>query len=243
MRAGHSSVAAVAAKIIAGAFHSLAASVWLVPDPSVRLTILTKVFTITAEHAMQVGHIDLYAQADSENGNAGAGAAVWIHHDGEVPDPEDYDRRLEEAAGEYAPRFRRLDALFADHHPHTIGAHHYLALLGAIPQGQGIGSVLLAHHHPHLQDLGIPAYLEAAGQDSASLYARHGYEPVNDPFPLAADATFYPMLRPARPEEQHAAQAQADRPDARSAGAKSTRDDTSNPNAESGAWTSPGAKQ
>jgi GNAT superfamily N-acetyltransferase len=104
------------------------------------------------------------------------------------------DRAAPVAPG-HGDRFRILDALFETHHPGD--PHHHLALLAVVGdrQGAGRGTLLLRHHHSTLDEQGIPAYLEAAGVRSASLYDREGYRPCGEPFCLPNEAFFYPMWR------------------------------------------------
>jgi ribosomal protein S18 acetylase RimI-like enzyme len=182
-----------AANTIAVAFSQLQATAWLVPDPNRRMKILTAVFAITVEHALEYGHVDMLDREGFPG--AATGAAVWFAHEGPpIPEPRDYDARLQHAAGEYVDRFHRLDDLFEAHHPGM--EHDYLALLAAQPTGRGIGTSLLEHHHAHLDRAGLPAYLEAASSQSRALYQRHGYEACGEPFELPNGATFYPMQRP-----------------------------------------------
>jgi GNAT superfamily N-acetyltransferase len=183
--------ARMVAELVAGAFHPLAASQWLVPEPAVRQATLAGQFALIVEHALAFGHVDLLAD--------GSGAAVWLHRTEPIPAPRDYDRRLDAACGEHADRFRILDALFDAHHP--AEAHHHLAMLAVASryQGTGRGTVLLRHRHAHLDTGGIPAYLEAADLRCHALYAREGYVALM-PFVLPdSHARFHPMWRPPHP--------------------------------------------
>lgn len=180
------------ADLVAGAFHPLRASQWLVPEPEVRQATMAGQFALIVEHALAFGHVDLLAD--------GSGAAVWFHRTEPIPAPADYDRRLDAACGEHTDRFRILDALFEANHP--AEPHHHLAMLAVTSdrQGAGCGTLLLRHHHSALDDQGIPGYLEAAGVRSARLYHQEGYRPRGEPFALPNEAFFYPMWRtPARP--------------------------------------------
>lgn len=185
-RAGPDDAAEVAA-LVATAFAPLKATAWLLPDPSVRHGVMTADFLILVEHALKYGHVDLV--------DGGQAAAVWFDRTAEVPEPEDYDRRLEEACGEATGRFRRLDELFEENHPEE--PHHHLALLAVDPprQGSGLGSALLRHHHATLDGSGTAAYLEASSPSSRDLYLRHGYE-QRETFALPDGTKFWPMWRP-----------------------------------------------
>ncbi len=180
------------ADLVAEAFHPLDASQWLVPDPEARRAVMAGQFALIVEHALSYGQVDLLAD--------GTGAAVWFDRTEPIPAPADYDQRLNAACGEPADRLRTLDALFETHHPGE--PHHHLAMLAVAgdQQGTGRGTLLLRHHHEILDRRGIPAYLEAAGVRSASLYHREGYRPRGEPFCLPNEAFFYPMWRaPVRP--------------------------------------------
>jgi GNAT superfamily N-acetyltransferase len=183
--------AAHVAELVATAFAPLHAVNWLLPDPAVRPKIMTADFLILVEHALDHGHIDLV-----EDGRA---AAVWFDRTAPAPEPPDYDRRLEAACGEWADRFRTLDALFEENHPEE--PHHHLALLAVHPsdQGGGLGTTLLRHHHATLDKEDTPAYLEASSPGSRDLYLRHGYE-LRETFALPDGTLFWPMWRrPGRP--------------------------------------------
>ncbi|MGH3378432.1 MAG: GNAT family N-acetyltransferase [Actinoallomurus sp.] len=185
-RAGQEDAAQVA-ELVATAFAPLAAVSWLLPEPAVRPPIMTADFLILVEHALKYGHIDVIDQ--------GRAAAVWFDRTAEVPEPEDYDRRLVEACGEWADRFRVLDELFEANHPKE--PHHHLALLAVDParQSGGLGTALLHHHHAKLDDGGTAAYLEASSPNSRDLYLRHGYE-LRETFALPDGTKFWPMWRP-----------------------------------------------
>ncbi|MEV4631362.1 GNAT family N-acetyltransferase [Micromonospora sp. NPDC049523] len=181
--------ARVLAELIAEAFHPLAATAWLVPDPAVRPKILTDDFHILVEHAIEWGLVET-----TEDRRA---VAVWLPAVGDpLPPPVDYDDRLAAACGELTDRFRLLDDLFEANHPHD--PHDHLAFLAVAPdrQGTGIGSALLRHRHAWLDEQGLPAYLDASGTRSRDLYARHGYR-VGEPFRLPDGTPFWPMWRPA----------------------------------------------
>lgn len=158
--------APVAAGIIADAFASLAVSAWLVPDAGQRRAVVEQDMLIWTTHALKHGLISLTVDE--------TGVAVWFPTAEPVPDPDDYDERLDAACGPWADRFRTLDRTFAIHHPHG-DPHHHLAFLAVRPghQGEGIGTALLHHHHEMYPDVAM--YLEASSRESRALYLRHGY--------------------------------------------------------------------
>jgi hypothetical protein len=180
-----------AAGIIARAFTPLKASEYLVPDPDLRTSLLRAVFTIDVLHAMQYGTVYLLPSGD--DGEYG-GVSVWMHLAGkDVPPPQDYDRRLHEAAGPFTDRFQELNGLFTEYHPYE--PHHHLVLHAAVPTRTGIGTALLRHHQTVLDQEGIAAYLEAASKPGEQLYARGGFRSLGAPFALPNGARFSPMWR------------------------------------------------
>jgi len=176
------------AALVAQAFHPLAVSAWLVPDPIDRARILPAHFDILIDHALQHGNVDTTTDLTA--------VAVWVDRTHPVSPPVDYDQRLVRACGGYVDRFRILDDLFDTHHPQR--PHHHLALLAVHPDlhGAGLGSVLLEHRHNRLDTERIPAYLEAACPRSRALYARHGYRPHGPSHLQLPDGpAMYPMWR------------------------------------------------
>lgn len=175
------------AELIATAFARLPAVSYLVPEPAGRHGIMVADFLILVAHAVEHGEVDLL--------DDGRAVAVWLPHEpgAPLPEPPDYDRRLAEATGRWADRFRLLDELFERHHPEP--PYHHLAFLAVHPdhQNQGLGSSLLRRHHALLD--GTPAYLEASSARSRDLYARHGYA-AEEPFALPDGSLFWPMWRP-----------------------------------------------
>ena len=176
------------ADVVAEAFAELPPSQWLVPAAGRRRAVLRADFRIVLEVACTHGEIHVASD--------GSAAAAWVHADGSTPPPlpRDYDTRLAAACGEYTERFRLLDELFETHHPPE--PHHHLAMIAVRPdrQGAGRGTMLLRHHHRHLDGHGVAAYLEAASRRSRRLYTRFGYSP-RSPFYLPDGPPFYPMWR------------------------------------------------
>lgn len=182
--AGHEQAAA-AANIIADAFWTLDVSEWLVPDVHQRQAVVERNMLIWTTHAAKHGMIHLAADH--------SGVAVWFPVTEPTPEPDDYDARLDAACGQWADRFRMLDATFEAHHPHE--PHHHLALLAVRPQcqGQGVGTALLNHHHEMFPD--VADYLEASSWQSRQLYLRHSFDD-RGPFYLPDGPPLWSMWRP-----------------------------------------------
>jgi GNAT superfamily N-acetyltransferase len=178
----------------------------LIPDPQKRAQILPTDFEIYVDHALTHGEIHLI---DDDAGELAA-AAVWLAQlTGPTPEPDNYEDQLVAACGPYTDRFRILDELFDDNHPRTY-PHHHLAYLAIRPtlQRRGLGSGLLRHHHIRLDHYGTPAFLQASSQQSRTLYERHGYTCLGDPFYLPDGPAFWSMWR----EPQRAAPDRGNQP-------------------------------
>ncbi|WP_084774349.1 GNAT family N-acetyltransferase [Nonomuraea candida] len=188
VRAATAEDAGRVAELIATAFAGLRATSYLVPERRQRHRVLAANFRIFVEHALEHGEVHLI--------DSGPAVAVWFPYVTPLPLPRDYDRRLAEATGEWAGRFRVLDELFEKNHPEP--PHHHLAFLAVHPdrQDQGLGTTLLRHQHARLG--GLPAYLEASDPRNRDLYARHGYR-AREPFALPDGTLFWPMWRPGAP--------------------------------------------
>jgi ribosomal protein S18 acetylase RimI-like enzyme len=77
---------------------------------------------------------------------------------------------------------KALRLLFEIDALHPKEPHWYLATLGTEPsrQGQGIGSALLDTVLAQVDEAGDPAYLESSKERNVSLYARFGFEVIDE---------------------------------------------------------------
>ncbi|GAB3849202.1 GNAT family N-acetyltransferase [Micromonospora andamanensis] len=154
--------------VLAKAFHEGPVADWLIPDPDERRTVYHRYFTDAFHQGLAHGQV--HTTADQ--------TAVAIWYPRLEPTPTDTRKRLEaleHIAGAYAPKFVLLEETFDALQP--ADPHHYLAYLAVDPtrQNRGIGAALLAEHHRRLDDLGLPAYLEASNMRNRRLYLRLGY--------------------------------------------------------------------
>ena len=181
--AGHAAVPAkpdetgLLSGLIADASRPLMVSEWLIPDQDARRDIFPRYFRMYVERAFADGLV--HTTPDH------AGVALWLPGSGPGEPPGGYAEQLAEVTGPWVNRFQVFDAELDAYHP--IGTeHHHLAILAVAPrwQGQGIGTALLNAHHAALDQLGVPAYLEAAGERTRSLYLRHGYTDYGEPIVL-----------------------------------------------------------
>jgi ribosomal protein S18 acetylase RimI-like enzyme len=179
------------ADIVTEAFDPLDVIGYLVPDPARRRTVPRDWYRFYIERAVDgAGQVFL-----TENATA---AAVWFDRTGKPSDPDGYDNRLAEIAGDDLPRFWHLDHQMEAYHP--TGAHWHLLFLAVRPdhQGQGLGSALMDHTHRRLDDEDTSAYLEATSEQNRRLYQRHGYTDMTPPtIPVSVGTVLYRMWRPA----------------------------------------------
>lgn len=82
-------------------------------------------------------------------------------------------------------------------HRHLREPHHYFPYIGVAPaaQGRGLGTRLMAPTLDLCDRDGLPAYLEATSERNAALYARLGFERV-DELRLGASPPLQLMARP-----------------------------------------------
>lgn len=158
------------AGLIATAFFALPQAQWLVSSEDERFSPLRNHLGLAVEYALRHGHVDIRSDMRA--------VAVWAHApDGYLPDPApDYTARLKRGTGSYFDRFETFDGTLAAHHVEGVG-HHYLMCIGVEPeyQGRGYGTQLLALHHRRLDEMQMPAFLEAATPRNVTHYQRHGY--------------------------------------------------------------------
>jgi GNAT superfamily N-acetyltransferase len=198
----HDQIEAVAGAIARG-FDDNELWVWLIPDDSKRLGLLTKRYAAMIEHVC-IPRSGAWATDDLQ------GAALWT--------PPDrlkwtFSEQLHEAvallpglglAG--AQRARRLTRLFAANHPRE--RHFYLDTLSIDPdhQRRGYGSALLA---PLLEraDAGrTPVHLETQRRDNIPFYQRFGFEETGEMSPDDS-LTLWRMWRRASPRPPRASSA------------------------------------
>ncbi|GIJ22854.1 GNAT family N-acetyltransferase [Micromonospora lutea] len=154
--------------VLAEAFREGPVADWLIPDPDDRGAVYYRYFRDAFHHGLEHGAV--YTTGDQ--------CAVAIWYPRLAPIPADAHQRLEtleRIAGAYAPKFVLLEEMFDAFHPDE--PHHYLAYLAVDPtrQNRGLGTALLTDYHRRLDDLGLPAYLEATTMRNRQLYLRLGY--------------------------------------------------------------------
>jgi GNAT superfamily N-acetyltransferase len=187
--AGPSDIDTVA-DIVTDAFDHLEVIQYLVPDPGQRQTIARDWYRLYIAHAIDgAGQVVM-----TEDANA---AAVWFDRTTEATEPEGYEKHLANLAGVHLPRFQHLDLQMEANHP--TDPHWHLLFLAVQPEhwSRGLGGELMNYTHSRLDTKGIPAYLEATGEQNRALYRRHGYTDMNPPtIAVTDDTVLYRMWRP-----------------------------------------------
>jgi len=182
-------------RTIAGAFHTLPASQFLMPDPERRRRAYPAYFKLAVEDTMD--HGTPYAVTDC------TAVALWMPVPPEGLPAVELDGRLEQAC-DLAERDLAFHRALHARHPFERGAHHWLMILAVHPtqQGKGLGSRLLAAHHAYLDQQQLGVYSEAASMRARDFYRRlHGYADAGDPIQLPNKSLMYPMWRePQKPE-------------------------------------------
>ncbi|MBN9618554.1 MAG: GNAT family N-acetyltransferase [Actinobacteria bacterium] len=172
------------ARALAVAFRDDPVIRWMMPDAK-RLELL---FATMARHQHgQSGGADL-----AERDGLVVGAALW--------DAPGYRQPVHRflAAGPGFTRALRLrthygsalETVFHRHRP--PGQFWYLAVIGAVHSGQGVGSALLEHRLAAVEG---PAYLESSNEANIPLYQRFGFRLTGE-FRLPFDGPpCWPMYR------------------------------------------------
>lgn len=174
-------------RVLATAFDDDPVMRWLVPAGG-RLEPLFRAHVATARAGRQ--HVDL-----ALDDGVPVGAAIW-HEPGYRPSTAQQLASLPR----YALALRRnlgrgagLEALMHGARPDE--QFWYLAGVGAVRRGEGIGSALLRHR---LADMREAAYLESSKHENIALYQRFGFT-LRDPMRLKDGPELWPMLRPRLP--------------------------------------------
>jgi GNAT superfamily N-acetyltransferase len=86
---------------------------------------------------------------------------------------------------------------------HPREPHWYLATLATEPrlQGTGVGSALLATMLARVDEEGMPAYLESSKARNVPLYARYGFEVIEEFHSKVGSPPMWRMWREPRPPE------------------------------------------
>jgi GNAT superfamily N-acetyltransferase len=165
------------ARVLARAFYEDPVMRWVFPDDSRRLRQLERSSVSVSLKMMCLPHGETYTTEDV------AGGALWLPPGKERLGPLDSLRLLPHMAASWGrdlPRALRSLAHVDAKHPRD--PHYYLFILGVDPdrQGEGIGTALMRPVLRTCVSRGVPAYLEASGPRNRDLYARNGFEVVEE---------------------------------------------------------------
>jgi ribosomal protein S18 acetylase RimI-like enzyme len=132
------------------------------------------------------------------------GAAVWAPPDRTRQPVRELLQLLPTAPFLASSRMvRAMRLLFEIESLHPKERHWYLATLGTEParQGQGIGSALLREVLAQVDEEGSPAYLESSKERNVSLYARFGFEVIDEHHSALGSPPIWRMWREPRSPE------------------------------------------
>ena len=98
---------------------------------------------------------------------------------------------------------RALRLMFEVESLHPEKPHWYLFTIGTAPerQGHGVGSALLRSRLAHIDELGDAAFLESSKERNVPLYARFGFEGIDELPSRSGSPTIWRMWREPRVPE------------------------------------------
>jgi hypothetical protein len=165
--------AGTAVQILVDSFYRDPLWSWAMPDDEHRRAQHRAVWGLFVEAAIPHSWVWL-------TGN-GATTSLWIPPGAsELTDEqaEQFEPMLVDLLGDGAARVLQAFDVLDQGHPHDE-PHYYLSLLGSDPArlGNGYGLGLLAANLRAIDELGVPAYLEASNEANVPLYARYGFRP------------------------------------------------------------------
>lgn len=165
------------AQALARAFYEDPVMQWVLPDDSQRLRRLERSFDSIFLKRICLPHDETYTIEGI------AGGALWLPPGKGQLSLLDNLRLLPYMAafwGRNLPRALRSLSYLDSKHPHD--PHYYLFILGVEPgwQGKGIGTSLMQPMLECCDRERIPAYLEATALRNRDLYARNGFEVVEE---------------------------------------------------------------
>jgi|SRR6185437_6081676 GNAT superfamily N-acetyltransferase len=167
------------AAVLARAFYDDPPLVWLLPNPTTRLSHITRMFeTVTGVESLGYGGVDVAC-----GGEEIAGGAVWLppgHREPgfreKVQAAPSHFWTLAASRGRAASYGRALDG------GRPRQPHWYLKAIGVDPawQGRGVAGLLLRSRLQGCDADGQPAYLEVSQPGGVALYERFGFERTGD---------------------------------------------------------------
>jgi ribosomal protein S18 acetylase RimI-like enzyme len=167
------------AALLARAFYDDPPLVWLLPNPTTRLSHITRMFeTVTGVESLGYGGVDVAC-----GGEEIAGGAVWLPPGHRQPG---FREKVQAAPSHFwtlaATRGRAAAYGRALEGARPKEPHWYLKAIGVDPawQGRGVAGLLLRSRLQACDVGGQPAYLEVSQPDGAALYERFGFQRTGD---------------------------------------------------------------
>jgi len=157
--------------VMAKAFDDDPVIGWLLPDASRRPARLRRFFGVELRH-LALSRGSVWTTNDLS-------AAALVLPPGRWRVPLSTTLREGRAFGAGLGRAARLGMAMEWRHAREVrGPHYYVRDIGVLPemQGRGLGSALMAPTLELCDREGLPAYLEASSERSATLYERLGFE-------------------------------------------------------------------
>jgi GNAT superfamily N-acetyltransferase len=189
-RATPDDVAALAA-VLAAAFFEDPPFVWLLPDERRRSTQLGRFFELELRH-VGLARGTVWTTEDLAGAAISTPPARWRLS---WTTQAQLGRAYLRAFGTGLPRASILLGRMESRHPRR--PHHYIPFVGVAPerQGCGLGTALMRPTFELCAQSGLPAYLEATCERNAKLYARLGFQLV-DELDYGGSEPLRLMLRP-----------------------------------------------
>ncbi|MGI8879859.1 MAG: GNAT family N-acetyltransferase [Jatrophihabitans sp.] len=179
-----------AASILARAFHDDPVMAWMMPTR--RDIRLRRFFRGLLRYYVPEGACEVTSD--------GTAAAVWVPPGRIVPPIGRQLAALPLLAAAAGRRIGEAGRTFDTAQKlHPKEPFWYLIAIGTVPErrGAGRGSILLRSRLAHVDEAGLPAYLESSNETNIPFYKGHGFEVVNT-IGLADGVREWGMLRPAR---------------------------------------------
>ena len=176
--------------VMADAFFEDPIFGWLMPDDTKRAARLRRYFAIELSH-FALAHGRVWTTSDL------AGAALSLPP-GAWRAPLRVTLLEGGVFGAHLSRAARMAA--AIERRHVREAHYYVRDVGVLSamQGKGLGSALLRPTLKQCDQEAVPAYLEASSERNAALYARLGFELIEE-LRVNGSPPLRLMLRPPQP--------------------------------------------
>jgi GNAT superfamily N-acetyltransferase len=171
------------ARVLATAFDDDPLARWLVPHPQ----SLRRLFAAQARWIHGVPGCTDLALLDGEP----VGAALWDPPGHRVPTWRQLASLPFYVAAMGRGLGRGVSLENAMHGARPSGTFWYLAGIGAVRRGEGIGSALLRHR---LEQTSGSAYLESSKKENIPLYGRFGFE-LRETLELSDGPDLWPMWR------------------------------------------------